>query len=128
MIKPFHTVKLSAKSKVRHHHKNVHVITEDKEGNEQEMPNLAVVPCYGILKQGSDRVSVTLKNLTCKPITLQKGKAVAELGPANAIPSMLAPKPEKQDENPPKEEIEDRIEKLFQVLDLKGLEDWPEAE
>ena len=35
VIKPFHTVKLSAKSKVRHHHKNVHVITEDRDENEQ---------------------------------------------------------------------------------------------
>ena len=92
VIKPFHTVRLSAKSKVRHHHKNVHVITEDKEGNEQELPNIAIVPCYGTLKQGSDRVLVILKNLTCKPITLQKGKVVAEIGPANAIPDKLAPK------------------------------------
>ena len=96
VIKPFHMVRLSAKSKVRQHHKNVHIITEDREENERELPNLAVVPCYGILKQGSDRVPVILKNLTCKPITLQKGKVVAEIGPANAIPSMLAPKIEKE--------------------------------
>ena len=128
-IKPFHTVRLSAKSKVGHHHKNVHIITEDKKGNDQELPNIAVVPCYGILKQGSDRVPVILKNLTCKPITLQKGKVVAEIGPANAIPKKLAPK---QEEGKPdkigKGEVGDRVEKLFQVLDLKGLEKWPKTE
>ena len=128
-IKPFHTVRLSAKSKVRHHHKNVHIITEDKEGNNQELPNIAVVPCYGILKQGSDRVPVILKNLTCKSITLQKGKVVAEIGPANAIPDMLAPKRvEGILDKIEKEEVEDRVEKLFQVLDLKGLEKWPKTE
>ena len=63
VIKPFHTVKMSAQSKVRHHHKNVHIMTEDKESNEQEMPDIAVVPCYGILKQGSDRVPIVLKKL-----------------------------------------------------------------
>ena len=34
VIKPFHTVRLSAKSKVRQHHKNIHIITEDREENE----------------------------------------------------------------------------------------------
>ena len=30
VIKPFHTVRMSAQSKVRHHHKNVHILTEDR--------------------------------------------------------------------------------------------------
>ena len=128
VIKPFHTVKLSAKSKVRHHHKNVHIVTDDRSDNEQELPNLAVVPCYGVLKQGSDRVPVILKNLTCKPITLQKGKVVPELGPVNAIPAMLAPKPEEKDKEAKPEPVEERIEKLFQVLDLKGLDSWAKKE
>ena len=54
VIKPFHTVRLSAQSKVRHHHKNVHILTDDIVENEQELPNLEVVPCYGVLKKGSD--------------------------------------------------------------------------
>ena len=129
VIKPFHTVRLSAKSKVRHHHNNAHVITEDKEGNEQELPNIAIVPYYQTLKQGSDRVPVILKNLTCKPITLQKGKIVAEIGPANAIPDMLAPKRTKgKSDKIGEEEVGDRLEKLFKVLDLKELEKWPKTE
>ena len=87
-IKPFHTVRMSAQSKVRHHHKNMHILMEDRGKNKQELPDLAVVLCYGILKKGSDRVPIVLKNLTCKPITLQKGRVVTELGPANAIPHM----------------------------------------
>ena len=128
VIKPFHTVRLSAQSKVRHHHKNVHIMTEDKEGNEQELPNIAVVPCYGILKQGSDRVPIVLKNLTCKPITLQKGRVVAEVGPANAIPAMLAPKLAEEDGKDSMESKEERVKKLFEVLDLNGLDSWPEEE
>ena len=61
VIKPFHTVRMSAQSKIRHHHKNVHILTEDREENEQELPNIAVVPCYGILKKGSDRVPLSSK-------------------------------------------------------------------
>ena len=119
-------MRLSAQSKVRHHHKNVHIMTEDRENNEQELPDIVVVPCYGVLKQGSDRVPVVLKNLTCKSITLQKGRVVAEVGPANAIPVMLAPK-EKGEKEDTWENKEER-EKLFQLLDLQGLETWPEAE
>ena len=102
-------------------------MTEDKENNEQELPDIAVVPCYGVLKQGSDRVPIVLKNLTCKPITLKKGRVVAEVGPANAIPAMLAPKIKEGEESLP-ESREERVEKLFKSLDLKGLETWPEVE
>ena len=128
VIKPFHTVRLLAQSKVHQHHKNVHILMEDRVENEQELPNLAVVPCYGVLKKGSDRVPVVLKNLTCKPITLQKGRVVEEVGPANAIPHMLAPKETELQKESPQETKEERVQKLFQVLDLKGLESWPERE
>ena len=33
VIKPFHTVRMSAQSKIRHHHKNVHILTEDRGEN-----------------------------------------------------------------------------------------------
>ena len=92
------------------------------------MPNVAVVPCYGTLKQGTDRVPVILKNLTCKPITLRKGQVVAEVGPANAIPHMLAPKEEQTINESPEGESPERIEKLFQMLDLSGLESWSEED
>ena len=102
----------------------MHILTEDK----QELPDLAVVPCYGILKKGSDRVPIVLKNLTCKQITLQKGRVVTELGPANVIPHMLAPKESDPKEITPADLIEKRLEKLFQVLDLEGLESWSETD
>ena len=52
---------------------------------------------------------------------------VAVVGPANAIPHMLAPKENGlQKEFPQK--TEERVQKLFQVLDFKGLKSWPERE
>ena len=92
------------------------------------MPDIAVVPCYGILKKGSDRVPIVLKNLTCKPITLQNSRVVAELGPANALPHMLAPKELDTKEVIQTDPIEKRVEKFFQVSDLKGLESWSETD
>ena len=113
---------------MRHHHKNVHILTEDRDENERELPNIAVVPCYRVLKQGSDRVPIVLKNLTCKPVALQKGRVVAEVGPVNAIPQMLAPKVKSPEEDPTKESIEKRVGKLFEVLDLEGLKSWQKGE
>ena len=127
-IRPFYTVRTSAKSKVRHHYKNVNIITEDRTQNTQELPNVAVVPCYGTLKQGSDRVPIVLKNLTCKPITLKKGQVVAEVGPANAVPHMLAPKEDEKEKGNSEEPVADRVKKLFEKLDLSGLDSWPQED
>ena len=54
-----------------------------------------------------------LKNLACRPITLQKGRVVVELGPANAIPHMLAPKGTDSQEVIQDDPIEERVKKLF---------------
>ena len=50
------------------------------------------------------------------------------MGPANAIPHMLAPKENELQKEFSQEMEEERVQKLFQVLDLKGLETWPEEE
>ena len=50
------------------------------------------------------------------------------MGSANAIPHMLVPKENELQKEFPKETEEERVQKLFQVLDLKGLESWPERE
>ena len=44
------------------------------------------VPTYTELQPGSDRVSVVLRNLSSRSVTLEQGKVVAKLGAANAIP------------------------------------------
>ena len=50
------------------------------------------------------------------------------MGPANAIPHMLAPKQLNPKEIVQTDSIEKRVEKLFQVLDVKGLESWSETD
>ena len=60
---------------------------------EGEGPYCAV-PCYTFLKPGSNRVEVMLKNITARPVTIKAGDKVARVEPANAVPHMLAPKPQ----------------------------------
>ena len=80
------------------------------------------------LKRVQIGYQLSSKNLTCKPINLQKGRVVAELGPPNAITYMLVYKGTDLQEVVQDDPIEERIKKLFQVLDLKGLESWPETD
>ena len=37
---------------------------------------------------------MVLKNITARPITIKAGDKVANIEPANAVPNMLAPKPQ----------------------------------
>ena len=56
---------------------------------------------------------------------------VAEVGPANVISAMLAPKIKPEGDNCGRElgqSEEERIKKLFDLLDLKGLETWPKID
>ena len=63
---------------------------QHKEG---EGPYCAV-PAYTFLKPGSNRVEVMLKNITARSITIKSGEKVARIEPTNAVPHMLAPKPQ----------------------------------
>ena len=109
---------------------------------------------YESIKPGSQRVAVALYNNTCEKITLKKGTIVAKVATANVIPPMLAPAsgtfknvPDFGDglnwngceegyvpsnggdipTRPPKPKpTQERLDKLFSKLDLKGIEDWSE--
>ena len=50
------------------------------------------IPAYTYLKLNSRSVHVGLRNMNCRPVTLNKGTVIAELSPAYVIPKMLAPK------------------------------------
>ena len=61
--------------------------------NEGEGPYCAV-PAYTYLKFGLNSIEVMLKNITAHKITIKSGDKVAKIEPANAVPPMLAPKPQ----------------------------------
>ena len=113
-----------------------------------------LLPSYESIKPGSQRVAVALYNNTREKIILKKSTIVVKVAAANVIPPMLVPAsgtfqdiPEMGgglDRNgckdgyvpsnggaipirPPKPEpTQERLDKLFGKLDLKGIEDWSE--
>ena len=62
------------------YHKRVNVSVEPLE-----------VPGYTLLKPGSDRLKVMIKNLTARTIKVSQGSKVASMEAANVVPHMLAP-------------------------------------
>ena len=104
------------------------------------------VPAYSYIKSRSKRVTIALRNLSCRTVVLLKGIVVAKLSPTNKVADMLAPefvdcKPEVADEeslrnrklglaksayssNNNNETEKSWIDKLFTKLDLSGYDHW----
>ena len=47
---------------------------------------------YSTLKPSSSRVSIGLRNLSCKSVTIKPKTIVAEVAAANVVPISIAPK------------------------------------
>ena len=97
-LQPFENVTISGllkgPVKCSAYFKRVNVVLEPMEQHKEGEGPYCAVPAYTFLKPGSNRVEVMLKNITAQSITIKLGEKVARIEPANAVPHMLAPKPQ----------------------------------
>ena len=123
-LQPFEAVRVQGLTKVRGHLKRVHSIIEPKIPEDVNPGLVAAVTSYTILKPGSSKVTLGLKNFSCRVVTLRAKAIVATISAANAIPAKLAPKTvadEKEEERgakpPPlsQEQVNALLEKLDYV-------------
>ena len=93
-IKPFQTVHVSGLTECDQHFKRVNVIVE----SDPKINYDAMVPIngYTVLKPGSSRVSVGIRNTSCKSITVPAKVIIAKVTTANVVPHSCAPNIEKQ--------------------------------
>ena len=123
-LAPFEMANVLTQSKVKNHRKRVNVMTEPPEHT--YAPDVVMNPGYAYLKPGSSRVSVSLRNLTGRKLTIKPKTVVAKLAAANMVPPKLAPKVGKETENTDQETIdrtplpEEKMKELFKKLDLSG--------
>lgn len=89
MIKPFEVVRVQGITKVKGHHKQVHTIVEPKV---LYSGVVLAIPSYSQLKPGSSKVSVGLRNYSCRTVTIRAKSVVATISAANVIPGKLAAK------------------------------------
>ena len=126
VIPPLETISVSGMTNINKHSKRVNIITEPRKDED-----LFTVPCYSYMRPGSKRASVTLRNLSEKSQTLQKGTVVACVQAANLIPPKLAPREtnvNNNNDNTSPEPSPERIEKLFSKLNLSGADEWEETD
>ena len=88
-ITPFETIQVPGLTECTTHFKRVHMITEALEKFKHE----AVKPIcmYSELRPGSSRVSVGLRNLSCKSVMIRSKMVVAKVSAANIVPLAVAP-------------------------------------
>ena len=120
-IPPFQTVQATGLTNCNTHFKRLRVITEPTDRFDNEA--VRIVTIYSTLKPGSSRVSIGLRNLSCKSVTIKPKMVVAEVAAANIVPISIAPKLE--GEEPKLEPLSPKKEKLlFEKVDLLGTKEW----
>ena len=132
VVEPFKTLVVKARTKIIFTVGCLHCSTLTMDSKDGTLPpRLVVTGTYTLLKRGSTMVPVVLCNTTGSPIHLTKGQKVAWVQATNEVPrpnlkpgtleSLKAP------ENPkPTLSVEECQEKLIFILDLSGLDKWPE--
>ena len=105
-IGPFQTVHVSSLTECNQHFKRVNVIVEPDPDKNYE----ATVPIHGysVLKPGSSRVSVGIRNLSCRKITVPAKLIIAKIAAANIVPHSYAPNVENN------EQLQKEFEKYLQ--------------
>ena len=86
---PFQTVHASGLTEYNQYFKRVNVIVEPDLSKKYE----AAIPIHGytMLKPGSSRVSVGIRNLSCRKITIPAKSTLAKIAAANIVPHSYAP-------------------------------------
>ena len=102
------------------HFKRAHVITEASEKFKHE----AVKPIctYSKLRPGSSTVSIGLRNLSCKSVTLRPRTVVAKVSAANIVPFSVVPNLEGKKKGELREQYEDQIDSQM-IWDIENQED-----
>ena len=88
-IGPFQIVHVSGLTECSQHFKRVNVIVESYPDKNYE----AAIPIHGytVLKHGPSGVSVGLRNLSCRKVTIPTKSIIAKVAAANIVPHSYAP-------------------------------------
>ena len=128
-VPPFGHKVIHGKVNLVLHGCRLNVMTHGLEKRSPSLPlGIDVQTAYSTLANGSNRVSVILRNNTQDWLEIKKGVPIARMVTANAIPKVTHILPaEKPHEQSTLTEAE-RQELLLEKLDLTGLEAWPKEQ
>ena len=90
-LPPFSTMVVKGHNKLKGHGMRLNLIAEPSEIN-QLPPSVQCTPTYCNLEPGSNRVTVGLRNVLAKQITIPSRELVCQVQLAKMVPKILAPK------------------------------------
>ena len=122
------------------HYKHVNVVI-DNLPKKQCCRDITVAQQIQVLKPGSNKIPVVLRNSSCRTLKVKKGTKIAHVEASSIVPTMVSqmmPKKmlEKKAEKAPKSTLlenvpnakEERTEKILEGLNLQGIESWNEQQ
>ena len=114
------------------HGEHINVMTQALQTEDSSLlQDLTMQNAYIKVRKGSKNAVMVVRNSTAYPQTLKKKISVARAVAATAVPELpaetrlLEGKEEPQSPHTPKLTVRQRQGKLFEELDLSGLESWP---
>ena len=96
VIKPFQTVHVSGHTECKQHFKRVNVIVEPDP--ERDYSGGIPINGYTVLKPGSSRVSIGIRNVSCQSVTIPAKTVIAKIATANVLPHSYAPNVESNEQ------------------------------
>ena len=124
--------------KTLNHYKHVNVVIDNLPEN-QCCKDMTVAQQIQILKPGSNKIPVVLRNISCRTLKVKKGMKIDHVEASSIVPTMVSqgmPESmlEKEAGNAPKSTLlenipdtkEEWIEKILESLNLQGTESWNE--
>ena len=113
---PFKMIHVSGLTECNSHFTRVHVMIEASEMFNHDA--VKTICTYSMLKPGSSRVSIGLRNLSCKSVTIKSKTVVATVAAANLVPFSVAPNLEEEN----KEELRKQYEEQIDSKTIQNLE------
>ena len=139
-IVPFGTIEVMGVIETPNHYKCVNVVIDDLP-EDQCCKDIVIAQQLQVLKPGSNKILVVIRNLSCRNLYLKKGNGKAHVEASNIVPPRVSSQmPENVLEqgvgNALKnillenllKEKEHQIQKIFESLNLQCVESWNEQQ
>ena len=129
MVPPFGHKAIHGKVNLVLHGYKMNVMTHGLEKRSPSLPlGIDVQTVYATLANGSNRITVVLRNNTRDWLEIKKGVPVARMVAANEVPKVTNLFSAEQKKEQPTLSETERQDLLLGKLDLSGLEVWPQEQ
>ena len=121
-LPPFSTTIVHGHTKLKSHGVKLNLIAEPFKDS-QLLSNIQCTPTYCTLESGSNRITIGLRNISARKITVPSKTIVCQIQLANMVPPIQTSK-----EQPPTEIIKEDDSCILDQLDMGEISTWSEEQ